>query len=371
MAINPLRNSNRENQIKSEPGDLRQSVTLYDVDYAIMTYLQDVVLPPLDENGKSLKIPVVYGNSERWEGARKNRVYRDINGRIQLPIMMIRRSNVAKNENIAMLNRHVSYQAVTKWSKENRYDRFSAMTGFQPKRKIFNITMPDYVEITYECMGWTNFTEQLNTIVESLNWASEEYWGDKNKFKFITYVSDYTINNEVAENNERINRVEFNLTVKAYLLPEKFDGESTIKTGFSSKKVVITTETDLTSGTGRYENLLMKPSAYYDNKDVIDFLSLNNSKVQSPVSNNTITFTGIKLIKAPGILAGTVSGGIDIGTDSYDVRLFIDGTRYYQNTHFNVAYSGNSLTITFIEVSIGFAVTSANDITITGKFINL
>jgi hypothetical protein len=371
MAIDPLKNTGRQNQIKSEPGDLRQSVTLYDVDYAIMTYLQDVVLPPLDDNGKSLKIPVVYGNSERWEGARRNGSYRDIHGRIQLPIMMIRRASVAKNESMVMLNRHVTYQAVTKWSKENRYDRFSAMTGFQPKRKIFNITMPDYVEITYECMGWTNFTEQLNTIVESLNWASEEYWGDKNKFKFITQVSEYTINNEVNEGNERINRVEFSLTVRAYLLPEKFDGESTIKTGFSSKKLVLTTETDLTSGTGRYENVLMTPSADNDNKDVIDFLSLNNSKVQIPIANDTITFTGIKLIKAPNILYSVISGGILISSISYDVRLFIDGTRYYQNTHFNVSYGSNSLTINFIPGTIGFNVTSANEITIAGKFINL
>ena len=371
MAINPLRDVNRGNQIKHEPGDLQQSIKLYDVDYAIMSYLQDVVLPTLDDNGRALKIPVVYGNSERWEGARLNGVYRDAQGRIQLPIMMIRRSTVAKNESMPMLNRHVSYQAVTKWSKENRYDRFSLLTGFEPTRKIFNITMPDYVEVTYECMGWTNFTEQLNTIVESLTWASEEYWGDKEKYKFITQVSDYTINNEVAEGNERINRVEFSLIVKAYLLPEKFDGESPIKKGYSSKKIIVATETDLTSGTGRYENLLMTPSAYYDNKDIIDFLSINNNETQNPITNNTIIFGNIKLIKAPSVLSGTTSGNLVIDSIDYDVRIYIDGVRYYQNTHFTATYTTNALTINFISVAIGFVVTSANDITITGKFINV
>lgn len=370
MAINPLRDTNKY-QTKHEAGDLQQSIKLYDVDYAIITYLQDVVLPTLDDNGKALKIPVVYGNSERWEGAREKGVYRDMHGRIQLPIMMIRRSSVAKNENIPMLNRHVSYQAVTKWSKENRYDRFSILTGAQPLRKIYNITMPDYVEVTYECMGWTNFTEHLNTIVEALTWASEEYWGDKTKYKFITNVSDYNIINEVTENNERVNRVEFNLIVKAYLLPEKFDGESTTKKSYNIRKVVVSTETDLTSGNGRYENLLMNPNAYNSNKDIIDFLSLNNNQSGNPSTNNVISFNNIKLIKAPGILAGTTSGTLLLDSINYDLRIFIDGVRYYQNTHFNATYTNNILTFNFIEASVGFTVTNINEITITGKFINL
>jgi hypothetical protein len=371
MAINPLRNSNIGNQIKHDAEDLKQSIQLYDVDYAIMTYLQDVVLPDLDDNGIAVKIPVVYGNSERWEGAREKGIYRDGKGRIQLPILMIRRSSVAKNDAIPMLNRHVSYQAVTKWSKENRYDRFSLLTGYQPVRKVFNITMPDYVEVTYECMGWTNFTEQLNKIVESLTWASDEYWGDLKKFKFMTTVEDYNITNELSDGSERINRVEFNLNVKAYLLPEKFDGESPIKTGYSSKRIVVATETDLTSGTGRYENLLMTPSAYYDNRDIADYLALNETEVQNPTTNNTITFSGIKLIKPPGILAGTVAGSLLIGTEEYDLRVYIDGIRYFQSTHFTAIYTANALTINFIQSAIGFAVTSANDITITGKFINV
>ena len=96
MAENPLRNVNKGLQTKSEVGDVKQSITLYDIDYAIMTYLEDVVLPTLDENGKAVKIPVIYGNSERWEGARKKGVYRDQKGRIQLPLMMLKRSSVAK-----------------------------------------------------------------------------------------------------------------------------------------------------------------------------------------------------------------------------------------------------------------------------------
>ena len=368
MSTNPLKETlNRAKQIKSTKGDLKQSITLFDIDYAMMTYLEDTLLPPLDDNGKVLKIPVIYGNSERWVGARRQGVYRDNKCKIQLPLMMIRRTSIAKDETMPMLNRHVSYSGVTKYSKDNRYDRFTLLgSNVKPKYEIYNITMPEYVELNYECMVWTNFTEQLNSVIEQLNYASS-YWGDKDHFKFRTSVSDYNVINEVGEGTERVNRVEFTLNVKAYLLPEKFDGENTIKKSMSTKRVVVATETDVT-GNGRLEGLLTTPSAYYDNKDLIDFLSLNNSKVVAG-GVNTAIFSGVKLIQAPAQLSGVITSGLTYDGNSYDVKLYINGVRYYQTTHFTItSYTNNILTLS---LSPGFSVNSGDEITITGKFIDI
>lgn len=368
MSTNPLKaDLNRAKQIKSTKGDLKQSITLFDIDYAMMTYLEDTVLPPLDDNGKVLKIPVIYGNSERWVGARRQGVYRDNKGKIQLPLMMIRRTSIAKDDTMPMLNRHVSYSGVTKYSKDNRYDRFTAMGGnVKPKYEIYNITMPEYVELNYECMVWTNFTEHLNSVIEQLNYASS-YWGDKDHFKFRTSISDYNVVNEVGDGTERINRVEFTLNVKSYLLPEKFDGENTIKKSMSTKRVVVATETDVTAN-GRLEGLLTTPSPYYDNKDLIDFLSLNNSKVVAG-GVNTATFSNIKLIQAPAQLAGVITSGLTYDGSSYDIKLYINGVRYYQTTHFTItSYSNNTL---ILALSPGFSVDSGDEITITGKFIDI
>ena len=373
MSINPLRpDLNRGKEIKSTKSDLKQSITLFDIDYAMMSYLEDTVLPTLkDAQGNVIKIPVIYGNSERWVGARRQGVYRDQRGKLQLPVLMIRRTSIAKDETMAMPNRHLSYPAITKWSKDNRYDRFTALGGnVKPKYEIYKITMPDYVELNYDCMCWTNFTEQLNEVIEHLNFTSQ-YWGDKEKFKFRTSVSDFNVVNEVGEGTERINRVEFSLNVKAYLLPEKFDGELTTKKSMSTKRLVVSTEVDMTSGNGRLEGLLTTPSPYYDNKDLIDFLSLNNSKVENPIANNIITFSDIKLIKTPSTLISVVTSALNVGDDAYDVKVYINGTRYYHNTHFSVSITSNSLTINFNAVNLGFTVDSGDEISITGKFIDL
>jgi hypothetical protein len=372
MSVNPLKpNLNRGNEIKSTKSDLKQSISLFDIDYAMMSYLEDTALPALEDgNGKSIKIPVIYGNSERWNGSRRQGVYRDTHGKIQLPLMMIRRTSITKDDTMPMLNRHVSYSGVTKYSKDNRYDRFTALGGnVKPKYEVYKITMPEYIEVSYECMCWTSFTEQLNAVIEQLQYTSS-YWGDKEKFKFRTSLSEFNVINEVGEGTERINRIEFSLSVKAYLLPEKFDGESPIKKSMSTKRVVITTETDVT-GNGRLEGMLTTPSPYYDNKDLIDFLSLNNSKIQNPVTNNTITFTDIKLIKAPAALSTVITSGLTIGDNSYDIKVYINGVRYYFTTHFSVAITSNSFTINFNSTNLEFSVTSTDEITITGKFIDI
>jgi hypothetical protein len=368
MSTNPLRKDlNRAEQVKVTKQDLKQSVSLYDIDYAMMSYLEETALPKLDDNGKSLSIPVIYGNSERWKGAQRDGIFRDNKGRIQLPLMMIRRNSISKDESMPMLNRHTSYPTVTKWSKDNRYDRFSLLgSAAKPKYELYNITMPQYVEVTYQCMVWTSYTEHLNKVIEQLQYTGT-FWGDKDKFKFKVILSDFEIINEVGEGTERINRIEFSLSVKAYLLPEKFDGENTIKKSFSTKRVVMSTEVDVT-GNGRLEGLLTTPSAYYDNKDLIDFLSLNNSKVIDG-GINIATFTGVKLIQAPAQLSGVITSGLTYEGNSYDIKLYINGVRYYQTTHFTVtSYTNNTLTLA---LSPGFSVNSGDEITITGKFIDI
>jgi hypothetical protein len=380
MSTNPLKaDLNRANQIKAAPGDVKQSVTLFDIDYAMITYLEDTVLPQLDDNGTILKIPVIYGNSERWKGARRDGIFRDNKGKVQLPLLMIRRTSIAKDESMSMLNRHVSYQGVTKYSKDNRYDRFNLLgKSVTPKYEIYKITMPDYVEVNYDCMCWTSYTEQLNQVIEQLNFASS-YWGDKDRFKFRTSVGEFNVINEVGEGTERINRVEFSLNVKAYLLPEKFDGETPIKKYMSTKRVVVATETDVTAN-GRLEGLLTTPSPYYDNKDLIDFLSLNNSKSKKIISGDinteypgkvgkqTITFSGIKLIKTPPQLTSVVSGGITIVDETYDVKVYINGVRYYQTSHFTVSLG---LYIHFDSTLLGFNISNGDEIVVTGKFIEI
>jgi hypothetical protein len=105
---------------------------------------------------------------------------------------------------------------------------------------------------------------------------------------------------------------------------------------------------------------------------LVDFLSLNNSKLGNPTTMNTITFTGIKFIETPTQLASVINAGLILNGSTYDGKIYINGTRYYQTTHFTCSInSANTLTINFIPSHLGFNVDSADEIIITGKFVNV
>lgn len=190
-----------------------------------------------------VKPPVIYGNAERWKNATQDGYLRDDNGQIQIPLIMYKRNSVDRDDNMSsMMNRHLTYPAISQYSKKHRYDKFSIMTGMAKPHEQYNITMPDYVTLTYEVMIWTDFTEHMNKIVEAFQWATDEHWGDRDGFKFKVKIDSFDNTSEVGDSAKRIVRTNFTMIVNAYLLPEKFNNEPTTKKAFTIKKVVWDTD---------------------------------------------------------------------------------------------------------------------------------
>ena len=48
------------------------SVGLMDIDAAIMFYFNNTIQPMVEENGESIKVPLMYSNPERWAMVQKN-----------------------------------------------------------------------------------------------------------------------------------------------------------------------------------------------------------------------------------------------------------------------------------------------------------
>ena len=51
------------------------------------------------------------------------------------------------------------------WSKNNRYSRFNVLTGQKPQYENLVTGMPDFVDVNYDFILWTNFIEQMNPLV--------------------------------------------------------------------------------------------------------------------------------------------------------------------------------------------------------------
>jgi hypothetical protein len=225
------------------------SIGLYTIDNAILKYLQTKVRPVITQDGKQIPVPIVYGNPEKWKGVQQDGMLRDKNGKIQLPIIMIRRTNMKKNTTSNPTNKYQSYSVKTRWNPRNIYDRFTVLNNVTPSQQYYSITIPDYYDVTYEAMVWTEYMEQMNRLVENISFESNEYWGEQNNFKFITTIDQFDQLNETpTSSSDRLVRTRFTINTKAYILPESSlnkDGnrEHTVKLQHGVKKVIFGIET--------------------------------------------------------------------------------------------------------------------------------
>lgn len=384
MAIDPLKNikPNKALQYKKESIEQGKGVKLYDVDLAIAEHMIDTVLPTVEIFQEKQKVPVVYGNPERWKSVQKDGYLRDKKGMLQIPLVMFKRNSINRDDALSnTMNRHVSYPSVSRYSKKHRYDKFSAMSSTQKPVEVYDVVIPDYVNITYEVIIWTDFTEHMNKIVEAFQYATDEYWGDKGGFKFRVKIDSFDNTTEVSEGSQRIVRTNFTMAVYAYLLPEQFDNESTHKKSIIPKKVVWGTETDLTGLNGG-EVPFSKQTLYNEYSDVIDFMSIRGSKEATFIDADTFKLTNVELPKLPPELEGVFNvsdwfriyiNGVFVPTAKYSYT----GSYSTNEIIFNFATGSLSVGGTYptdlqsTQTELGYILENTDEFGITGKFKEL
>ena len=53
------------------------TITLKDIDESVINHIKNIMKPVVKEAGEVIKVPILYGNEERWKAVRKNGVLRD------------------------------------------------------------------------------------------------------------------------------------------------------------------------------------------------------------------------------------------------------------------------------------------------------
>ncbi len=234
------------------------SVTLMDIDTAIVFYFENVIKPSVEDNGENVKVPIMYASPERWKAIQRDGFMKDKKRQTITPVIAYRRTSIEKDEMIPQdkldaNNPHMFYTFEKKFSNVNRYDNFSTQIGILPQKEYYNVTFPDYVTLSYDFIIWTTYIEQMNKIVERVVYSDGAYWGDPDKLRFRTSIDSFTDATEVAE-AERLVKTNFTVTLRGYLLPEgNFDHRSTTQKYITPKKVVfgMDADTSITNVTGK------------------------------------------------------------------------------------------------------------------------
>ena len=251
--VNPNENEtgidfNRSTKLSFKGDKTKQlSIGLKDLDEAVFYYFENVIQPFVYQNGQRREVPIIYGAPERWKSYQKDGYYRDKGGSVMLPIIVIKRDSIAKDRSVAnkldanMPNLYGTFQKA--FNPKNFYSNFSALNNRVPTKQFHAVAVPDYVTLEYSCIIQTYYMEQLNKIIEAVEYASDAYWGDPERFKFRAFIDNFSTATELTLGQDRLVKGSFNIRLRGYIIPDTIQKDlNSIKKVNSKSKVIIQME---------------------------------------------------------------------------------------------------------------------------------
>jgi len=380
---------NRAYQRSVKNDDVKQfNVGLRDIDETIVYYFNNVIKPSVIQNGKRINVPVIYGSPERWKSVQSDGYYRDKNGKVQAPLIMFKRDSIEKNRSLGNkmdANNPNNFAIFEKgYSKKNVYDRFSRLNNREPVKELYGVIIPDYVNITYSCIIFTEYIEQMNKIVESINFASDAYWGDPEKFNFRAMIDSYTTTTEVNQGQDRTVKTSFQINMMGHIVPDsintsianmnKFYSKSAIKFGIETagtEEILVgrsgTPASTAPKGrfydgiSGKTEITITSSGITNEEREylaVSTIIDTNSNSFSINSGNNSITFENVTIATPP---LNFPALGIE------DFQVFVNGLIVEPSAITSITQVGSDVVIDF-SAGLQYTITDQMEITAVGKF---
>jgi len=352
-------------------------VTLLDIDSAINFYFNNVIKPSVEDNGENVKVPLMYASPERWKSIQRDGFMRDKKDQIITPVIVYKRTSVEKDESLPQdkldaNNPNLFYTFQKKFSQQNKYDNFAVQIGNFPTREYYNVTMPDYVTLTYDFTIWTSYIEQMNKIIERIVYSDGAYWGDPDKMRFRSSVDSITDATEVGD-AERLVRSTFSVTLRGYLLPKaNFDHRSTTQKYLSPKRVTFGVDidsavTNVTGRAGQFRDELEATTQTIGSGTTVEDLGVVttntltlNSGTGVTLTPNNISFDGSSALSTIFSIAQSVATDADVVFNSVSASSVTIGDIVIDNE-----------TITTTNLNIEGSLTNTGDLTVNGNAVIL
>jgi len=378
-------NKKRENQKSLKGDNVKQfSVGLKDVDESIFFYFNNVIRPSVVQNSTKINVPVLYGSPERWAAMQKDGYYRDNNGKIQTPLIMVKRDSVEKVRTLGNkmdANNPIHFGVFQKkYSQKNVYDHFSTLNNREAVKEYYGVIIPDYINIVYTCVIFTEYVEQMNKIVESINFASDSYWGDPERFKFRASIDNYTTSTELIDGGDRTVKTTFQIKMAGYIVsdaintsvgnPNKFFSKAAVKFGIemagSSEMLNAKAGTPAKAAPTRFFDTALTgvnsggtgTGAGGMTAAEIAYVGMSNTALADSIVGLVATFNTHIIATPP---AGFTA------LDEGDFQVYINGILIpRENRTTTLPQVGSNIIVTFND--LGFTLDSSDQIIIVGKF---
>ena len=351
-------------------------IGIKDIDEAVSHYFNDVLKLSVTQNNTRVNIPIIYGTPENWKSVQADGYYRDSNGKLMAPLLMFKRRSITQNRELGnKLDGNLAHNVQTfrtRYNKRNFYSNFSVLNSRSPETKYVVALTPDYITVEYECMVWTYFVEQMDKLIESLNFASRSYWGDPNRFQFYSSIDSFedSITYNVGDN--RAVRTNFNLTLNGYLIPDSINkkiANASVYYGVSQVVFGIETATGLEeftvkaeSGKSRVTSTILSDSVNIvttaGNDAALAYLNINKT-VQGTYSSPTTAVFAATWAAAPDPLPPT---SID------NFTFFVNGQYIERSAIVSFTEVGATSVLVIDPAILGFTFDQTDVLLAVGKF---
>jgi hypothetical protein len=357
------------------------SVGIKDIDEAVLYYFNEVLKLQVNQNNTKISVPVIYGTPENWKSVQEDGYYRDQKGKLMAPLIMFKRSTITQNRNLGNKvdgNKAHNLQLFEKkYSSRNSYSNFAALTSRVPEREYLLSIIPDYVTVEYTCVIFTYFVEQMDSIIESLNFASRSYWGDPNKFLFYSSIENFQDNLTFDTGEDRVVKSTFNLTLNGYLIPDtemtkvaaaaKSYGLSKVTFGIEVTDSVEASMAKTNPNKGKALNSVTigdSMNVVYNvtsgvDQNTISYLLTNKQLIATNATSNTATFTGSWKVAPTGLPPTGLS----------NFTFFVNGNFVESNAVINFEDLGGGTCLLTVNTGVlGYELESTDVILAIGKF---
>ena len=384
-AVNPGQPEfNRANEISlNEDTDKNVSVGIKDIDEAIVYYFNEVLKLSVVQNNTRLQVPVLYGSPERWKAIQADGYYRDGNGKVQSPLIVFRKSSITPVRDIGnkLDGNKVSniILAEKKFNRRNVYDNFNILTNRVQSKEYVVAFPPDYVKVTYNCIIYTDFVEQMDKLIEAINFSSNSYWGDPSKYQFKNMIDSYSNQIVMEQGADRTVKTTFDMVMNGYIIPDSLNREvASANRAFSTSQVVFGLE--VADSQEQFNANIRKPKAQQISaviaadstnvlvqnidqtttlpQQIITYLNTNVQLVGTFVDSTTITFASGWLAAPSGLPTTSIS----------NFTLFCNGVALSNNAIQSFSDGGSTTTLVIDPAILEYSFTSQDVVTAVGKF---
>ena len=356
-------------------------IGIKDIDEALMYYFNNVLRLSVVQNNARLNVPTIYGTPENWKSIQADGYYRDENGKLMAPLLMFKRTSITQNRTLGNKldgnSTHNLQLFETSFNKRNFYSNFQALNNRVPEKKYIVAVTPDYVTVEYECILWTYFVEQMDKLIESLNFASRSYWGDPNRFQFYSSIETFqdSITYNIGDN--RAVRTNFNLTLNGYLIPDSINKKiASVDRYFGVSQVVFGIETatgieEFGARVKKGQNTNVKSVLLNDSVNTV--INVTNSNFDPSIAlylDTNITLPGTYVSPTTAIFnSGWLTAPDPLpATSLSNFTFFVNGMYVEPSSIVSFTTSGGVSSLVVDTAALGYSFDETDVILASGKF---